>query len=121
MTASDQPASEQTLKHMLLFLQKDLRNELCSSISSLQSRIDQVEEHTDILERQATDHAAIYYEVTEAYHQHSEEIGFLQAKVADLEDHYRRKNIKFRGIPEIMKTSRSDSICTTTVTCAFSS
>lgn len=42
--ASDQPASEHTLKHMLLSLQRDLRSELSSSISSLHSRIDQVEE-----------------------------------------------------------------------------
>lgn len=49
--ASDQPASEYTLKLMLLSLQKDLRKELRASTSSLHSRIDHVEESTDNLKK----------------------------------------------------------------------
>lgn len=84
---------------MLLSLQKDLHNELRSSLSSVLTRLEQVEECTDMLERQITEHASTHHEASEPSYQHSEEICLLQAKVADLEDHSRRNNIKFRGIP----------------------
>lgn len=103
LPASDQPASEYTLKLMLKSPQKDLRNELRSSLSSLHFRVDQIEERTDMLERQVTEHTTAHHEASEAYHQHSQEIQFLQAKVTDLEDRSRRNNIKFRGIPETIK------------------
>lgn len=56
---------------------------------------DRVEKSTDILEKKVADHSNTYHEVTEACHQHSEELSFLYAKAADLEDHYRWNNVKF--------------------------
>lgn len=100
---SDQPASEYTLKLMLLSLQKDLRNELPASTYSLHSRIDPVEERTDKLEKIITEHMAAYNDVAEVQDHHTEEIRYLWAKMADLEDRSRRNNIKFRGIPETIK------------------
>lgn len=76
---------------------------LRSSLSSLHLSVEQVEERTDILERQITEHVSAHHEASEAYHQHSEEIRFLQAKMADLEDRSRRNIIKFRGISETVK------------------
>lgn len=49
------------------------------------------------------DYSDTYHEVTETYHQHFEELSFLYAKVADLEDRSKRNNIKFRGILETVK------------------
>lgn len=88
---------------MLLSLQKDLRNELHSSFSTLQHGDDRVEEHTADLEKVVTEHTAVYNKMADAYDHHTEEIFFLQAKVADLEDYSRGNNIKFRGIPETVK------------------
>lgn len=56
-----------------------------------------------MLERQVTEHTTAHHETSEAYHQHSQEIQFLQAKVIDLEDRSGRNNTKFRGIPETIK------------------
>lgn len=98
--ASDQPASEQALKLMLLSPQKDLRNELRLSLFSVHTRLEHVEEHTDMLERQMTEYA---FAPPEAFYHHSEEIRLLQAKVADLENCSRKNNIKFRGIPKTVK------------------
>lgn len=106
LPASDQPASEHTLKLMLLSLQNDIRNELRSSISMLHFRIDQVEDRTDDIEKQLTEHTVAYNEMADAHDKHAEEIQYLQAKVADLEDHSRRNNIKFRGVPESVKAPK---------------
>lgn len=78
---------------MLLFLQKDLRIALRSSISTLHFIINQVEECTDELETLMTEHTAVYNEMADAYGHHTEEIHLLQAKVAHLEDRSRRNNI----------------------------
>lgn len=88
---------------MFLSLQNDLRNELRNSFSNHHSRIDQVEEYTEDLERLISEHFAAYNEIADAHDHQVEEIRFLQAKVADLEDRSRRNNIKFRGIPETVK------------------
>lgn len=69
---------------MLLSLQKDPHNELHASTSSLHSRIEDVEEHTDNLEKNVTEHTGAYNEVAEVQDPHSEEICYLQAKVAHL-------------------------------------
>lgn len=74
-----------------------MRNELQSSISMLHSRIDHLEDSTDDLEKQMTEYTAAYNDITDAHDQHTEEIRYLQAKVADLEDRSRGNNIKFWG------------------------
>lgn len=72
--ASNQPASEHTLKLMLLSLQKDLLNKLHSSISNLQSRIDHMEERTEHLERLKTENLAAYDESADAHDHQAKEI-----------------------------------------------
>lgn len=85
LPATDQPASKHILKLMLLCLQKDLRNELWSSIS-LHSRFYQVEKRTDDLENVIAEHTMAYNDIANAYDHHTEEICLLQAKVADLKE-----------------------------------
>lgn len=79
---------------MFLSLQRDLRNELCSPISNLHSRIDHVEECTDYLERLMSEHSTGYNKIADTHDHHAEEFRFLQTTVADLEYQSRRNNIK---------------------------
>lgn len=39
----------------------------------------------------------------DAHHRHEEELEWIKAKLADLEDHSRRNDLKIRGIPETIK------------------
>lgn len=88
---------------MLLSLQIDFHNGLRSSISTLHNIIDRVEERTIDLGKVVTEHTSVYNEMADAYDHHTEEIRFLQVKMADLEDRSRRNNIKFRSILETIK------------------
>lgn len=78
--ASDQAASEYNLKMMLLSSQKDLCNDFRSSLSSLHSSVDQVEERTNMLERQITENASVHHKASEAYHHYSQEIQFYKLR-----------------------------------------
>lgn len=71
---TDNPVSENMLKHMLLLLQKDLRKDIKKSISHMQSQIDDLGECTDTLEHQLSNYVTAYSS--------------------------RRNNLKIRGIPE---------------------
>lgn len=63
LPTSDNPASEYSLKLMLL----SLHMQLSSSNFHLHSKIDQVEEHTDSLERQISDHTTLHNEMMNAF------------------------------------------------------
>lgn len=49
--ATDQPASESTIKEMLLSLKSDLKAELGKNLANLQSHIEHTEERVDNLEK----------------------------------------------------------------------
>lgn len=93
--ASDAPATESTLKAMLLSLQTGLQRELRSSISHLATRVDYIEEHTQYVEEQLRDVAIDHNEFLDAHDINAEEIHKLQLKVGDLEDRPRQNNVKF--------------------------
>lgn len=101
--ASDAPASENTLKAMLLSLQIGLQNELCTSISYLANRMDDIDNRTEHLENQITEVVKVHDEMVDVHEEHAEQISKLQLKVADLEDHSRRNNLKIRGVPKAVK------------------
>lgn len=62
-----------------------------------------MEERIDHIERQMEDYTTTYNELVDAHIGHTEELQYLKAKIANLEDHSRWNNIKFRDIPETVK------------------
>lgn len=102
---SDNPVSEAMLKSMLLTLQKDLHRELQSSISQIHDRVDCLKGRADVLEENMYKHAKAHNELLDAHDHHASEIHHIKLKLADLENRSRRNNIKFRGVPELVKTN----------------
>lgn len=99
-TTTDKPASEHTLKAMLLSLQSDMQKEYRSSINHLLDRVDSLEHRTDHVEQHLAG-ATIAHNTTVAIQdEHSEAIQQLRLKMANLEDRSRWNNIKIRGVPE---------------------
>lgn len=97
--------SKHFLKSMFLNLHKNIQTELCSSVSHIHNRIDQVEECTGQIERQMKEFTHAYNEMVDSHADHTEKIQYLNAKVADMKERSRWNNIKFRGIPESIKNS----------------
>lgn len=93
------PASEHLLKSIILTLHKNIQAEFRSSVSHVHSRIDHVQERKAGIERQMEEVTHSYNELIYSQPAHAEDIQFLKAKVADLEDRSRQNNIKFRGLP----------------------
>lgn len=84
---------------MLLSLQKLIQKELCPSVS-LTYRIDQIEDHTDEMERQLAEQTKVYNDRVD---RQAQVLRAFQTKLADLEDSSHCNNIKFGGIPESTK------------------
>lgn len=103
--ASDNPVTESMLKSMLLTLQKDLHRELQLSVSQIHDRVDCLEGRAHLLEDSMHDHVRAHNELLDAHEHHASEIHHMKLKLADLEDRSRRNNIKFRGIPESVKSN----------------
>lgn len=96
---SDNPASEHSLKAMLLSLQADMHKEFSASINLLHTRIDFLEERTQHIEQHLSEATTAHNTVVEVQDEHLEAIQQLRLKVADLEYLSRRNNIKIRGVP----------------------
>lgn len=79
--------------------------ELCSSINRIQYRMDHVEERTDHNERQMENYSKAFNEMVDAHDSHTEELQHFKSQLVDVEDSSKKNNIKFRGIPEIVKNS----------------
>lgn len=101
--AADTPASESTIKAMLLSLQAGLQSELRSSVSHLTDRMEDIEIRTEQLETQMAAVIKAHDEIIDAHEDRADTIRKLQLKVADLKDRSRRNNIKIRGVTEVVK------------------
>lgn len=97
---SDNPASEHSIKAMLLSLQADLHRELKVSINQLQDKVTCLEDRTTHIEQHLSEATKAHNTVVHTQDDHSATIQMLRLKVADLEDRSRRNNIKIRGVPE---------------------
>lgn len=100
LSTSDNPASENMMKHMLLSLQRDLKKDFNKSMALMQRQIDHLGDRTDTVETKLTEYSSAYNELVDAHQAQTEEMERMSAKLADLEDRSRRNNIKVRGIPE---------------------
>lgn len=104
---TDNPASEHSLKAMLLTLQAHLQCGLSISINQLHDKVNSLEERTDHIERHLCDATKAHNAIVDMQYDQAATIHMLHLKVADLEDHSRRNNVKVRGVPESLHTSEN--------------
>lgn len=74
-------------------------------MSRIQHRIDDLGDRTNNVKRKLTEYATTYNKLVDAPQSQIEEFNRINGKLADLEDHSRRKNLKIRGIPESISSS----------------
>lgn len=89
---TNNPASEHSLKAMLLSLQADLHRELKISINQLQDKVDSVEECTDHIEMHLSEATNAHNTIVNIQDEQANVIRTLHLKVTDLEDRLRRNN-----------------------------
>lgn len=92
--AADTPASESTIKAILLSLQAGLQSELRSSVSHLSNRMEDIKDRTDHLESQLGVVIKAHNKIVDAHDEQADTICKLQLKVEDLGDRSCRNNIK---------------------------
>lgn len=79
------------LQYMLNFMQKS------------KMEIDALGERVDYVENKMCEFTSTHNEMVDSHFELEDKVKHLKMKMADLEDHARRNNVKFRGIPENVK------------------
>lgn len=98
-TSSD-PMSSATLRDMLLSFKSSLSKEMHEYMAKFTSEIQLVGERVDHVENKMAEFAGTFNNLVDAHNAREDDIDWLKAKVADLEDRSCRNNLKIRGIPE---------------------
>lgn len=96
----NQPISESTLKDMLISLRSSLHADMMECMKGFKTDVHELGDRVDHVEQKMGEYAASYNSLVDAHNDQSDEVTWLKAKVVDLEDRWRRKNLKLRGVPE---------------------
>lgn len=91
---ANQPISESTLKDMLVSLCNSLHADMMKCMRSFKTKVNELGERVDHVEQKMGEHASSYNLLVDAHNDQSDEVTWLKAKVADLEDRSRRNNLK---------------------------
>lgn len=97
---SGQPVMDTTLKEMLISLQTSLMTHLSSLFHKITTDIHSLDDRVTNAKRGIYACTSTVNETIEAYDAVKEVQAWMCAKLADLEDRSRRKNVKLRGVPE---------------------
>lgn len=68
--------------------------------TELKGELRQIGNRVDHVENKMAEYAGSFNELVDAHNAREDDVEWLKAKVADLEDRSRRNNLKIRGIPE---------------------
>lgn len=99
---TDKPVSDTMPKDMLASLRSSMHADMIKCINNFKAEVGDLGERVDHIQKKIGDFAASHNTLIDAHNDQSDEITWLKAKVADLEDRSRRNNIKIRGVPEVI-------------------
>lgn len=97
---NNQPISDTELKDMLVSLRSSLHADMMECMRGFKTDINEMGERVDHVEHKMGKFASTFNSLVDAHNDQTNEVAWLKANVADLEDRSRRNNIKLRGIPE---------------------
>lgn len=89
-----------TLKDTLVSLHGSFHRDILSFISQIKSDVAAIGDRIRHVKNEIGEFATAHNELVDAHNDVEEKIKNLKLKLADLEDMFRRNNVKFRGIPE---------------------
>lgn len=92
--------SDTVLKDMLVSLLSSMHGDMLLCMKSFKADIGELGDRVAHVEEKIGEFAAFHNTLIDAHSDHTEEITWLRAKDADLEDRSRRNNVKIRGVPE---------------------
>lgn len=95
-----QPISDATLHNMLLSLRTTLANDMHACVKEFRDDLKQVNTRVSHIETKMGEFATTFNELVDSHNAKEEDMEWMRAKIADLEDRSRRNNLKIRGIPE---------------------
>lgn len=93
---------DSTIKDMIISLRGALQYML-NFMQKSKMEIDALGERVDYVENKMCEFTSTHNEMVDSHFELEDEVKHLKMKMADLEDHARRNNVKFRGIPENVK------------------
>lgn len=93
-----QPILDSALKDMLITLRGALQHDMSNFMKQTNKEIAAIGDRVDYIENKLSDYALAYNEVVDTHDNLADKIRNLKIKMADIEDHSRPNNVKFRGI-----------------------
>lgn len=100
---SGQPIIDTTMKEMLQTLRGALQSDMAVFMSNTKREISAVSNRVEYVENKMEEFTLAHNELVDAHFEVEDEIRAMRLKMADIEDRARRNNIKFRGVPEMVK------------------
>lgn len=97
---SGQPVLDTTMKEMLVSLQSSIISNLSSMIHKFSLDMKHMDGRLQYVENKMEECTETVNELVDACTEQKDDSMWVKMKLADLEDHSRRNNIKMRGIPE---------------------
>lgn len=101
-----QPVSDTMLKDMLLSLRASLQVGILTCINQHIAEIQERGDWVDHVENSLTKFTENYNTLVDSHTAQTEDITWIKAKLADLEERSRRNNLKIRGIPELVQSAQ---------------
>lgn len=109
---NNQPVMDSTLKDMLVSLRSAIHTDMLQLMKQCKSEVNEVRNRVTHIESKMGEFTETFNSMVDAHNEHEDDIVWLKSKVADLEDRFRRNNIKIRGIPKTIKTSELTAFLT---------
>ena len=97
---SNQPVMDTVLRDMLVTLRSSLQADMMNCMHRVSGELREVEGRVEHIESKMGEYASTINNLVDASEVQEESSEWIKNKLADLEDRFRRNNMKIRGIPE---------------------
>lgn len=102
---TNHPVLDTTLKDMLTSLQCSIHADIFSIVKHFKSELTDLGDRVTNIESEIGEITTSFNDMVDANGNREEDIEWMKANLADLEDRSRRNNVKIRGIPESVQPS----------------